>query len=739
MHRHVLGLRRIALAIGAVLLAFSPWAYADPPTGIARVGYTSGPVSLSTSGQNDWDQATLNRPLTTGDRVWADAGARAEIQIGGAMVRMQANTGISVLNLDDRITQLQLTQGSLNVRVRRLEPNQVFEVDTPNLAFTLRQPGEYRIEVDPDGSATTLFVRTGQGEAYGDGASYVIDSRQPYRFAGTGLRDYQQVAAPPLDDFDRWSYERDRRYDTSVSARYVSPNVVGAQDLDAHGSWRVDASYGNVWVPTRVAAGWVPYRDGHWAWVDPWGWTWIDDAPWGFAVSHYGRWANLGGSWAWVPGPVRVPAVYAPALVVFVGGSNFQLSISNGPIGGIAWFPLAPREIYRPSYAVSRDYYERVNRSNTVVNNTVIQNTYNTTNVTNNVYVNRRVPGAVVAVPTTAFVQSQPVARSTVRLSPESLARAPVTDISHVAPTTQSVRGAAIQGEKPPVRVFERPVIAHTAPPEPSTRPGMPVKDGQRQDERAVVAPPARSVRVVEQTQTAAPTRQPPPPDAAVPASETRGETKNRQTGSAARPVSAPGAVPSPMPAQAPAPVATAPSVEPNAKAATPDKADKRTPAQARPPNIPQQVPSPGAQRQEARGKSEVHGNAPQRAPQESVPVPAPATKPVMADAPAPDARTPATPPLPRPPNPVSGKPTSGAAPDAAPMPPRGKPAAAQAAKPVEPQVTVAVPKAPPATNSSATQPRAPEPRATGGGRPNDSDRREADPKPDKAQGKPQE
>jgi hypothetical protein len=104
------------------------------------------------------------------------------------------------------------------------------------------------------------------------------------------------VALPRLDDFDRWSRERDRSEDTSVPARYVSPNVIGAQDLDAHGSWRVDASHGNVWVPNRVAVGWTPYRDGHWAWVAPWGWTWVDDAPWGFAVSHYGRWANLGGT-----------------------------------------------------------------------------------------------------------------------------------------------------------------------------------------------------------------------------------------------------------------------------------------------------------------------------------------------------------------------------------------------------------------------------------------------------------
>ncbi len=150
-------------------------------------------------------RASINRPLTTGDRLWADAGSRVEIQVGGAMIRMNADTGVSVLNLDDRIAQLQLTQGELNVRVRRLEPNQVFEVDTPNLAFTLRQPGEFRIAVDPDGNATTIVVRKGQGEVYGEGAAYVVDSRQPYRFTGTGLREYEYVDAPRLDAFDRWA------------------------------------------------------------------------------------------------------------------------------------------------------------------------------------------------------------------------------------------------------------------------------------------------------------------------------------------------------------------------------------------------------------------------------------------------------------------------------------------------------------------------------------------------------
>jgi Family of unknown function (DUF6600)/FecR protein len=504
------------------ILASGTAAHADPPSRVARLGYLTGPVSFSPSGENDWVDARLNRPLTTGDRLWSDAGARAELQFGGAMIRMGAGTGVSLLNMNDRVAQLQLTQGRLNVRVRRVEVGQVFEVDTPNLAFTVRQPGEYRIEVDPDGNGTTIAVREGQGDAYGEGAAYVIDSRQAYRFMGTGLRDYEPVEAPRFDDFDRWSSDRDRRYDNSSSARYVSGDVVGYQDLDDNGTWRADPTFGYVWIPSRVPYGWAPYRDGHWVWIDPWGWTWIDDAPWGFAVSHYGRWTNFHGTWGWVPGPPRVRAYYAPALVVFLGGNNFQPMTASGNVGGIAWFPLGPRDVYRPSYPVSRGYFENINRSNTVINNTVINNYYDNSNVTNVVYANRQVPGAVVAVPRTAFTQSQPVSRAAVPVSPAVILSGPVEATPPVVPTAKSVRGAAAQRDRPPSRVFERPVVARTAPPEANVgfaaqqpqlnaNPGKPLDDAARKQLSRGADAPAPVVKVIAHAPETTPTGLPPP------------------------------------------------------------------------------------------------------------------------------------------------------------------------------------------------------------------------------------
>ncbi len=650
------GLTAIAFWAGIFVLAFSSSASADPPSRVARLGYVAGAVSFSPGGENDWVQAALNRPLTTGDRLWTDARARAEVQFGGTVIRMSQHTGVTVLNLDDQIAQLQLTQGTLNVRVRRLGAQQAVEVDTPNLAFTLRQPGEYRIEVDADGNATTIAIRSGRGEVYGENASYAIDSRQTYRFTGTSLREYDYLEAPRRDEFDRWSTDRDRRYDNSSSARYVSPDVVGYEDLDANGSWRTDATYGNVWYPNRVASGWAPYRDGHWAWIDPWGWTWMDDAPWGYAVSHYGRWTNLRGTWGWVPGPVRSRAYYAPALVAFVGGNNFQLTVSSGNVGGVAWFPLAPREVYRPSYAVSRGYFENINRSNTVINTTVINNYYNNSNVTNVVYANQQVPGAVIAVPMAAFAQSQAVSRVAVPLSREVIVSAPVGFVPRVAPTEKSVRGAADQGGKPPGRVFERPAVARSAPPaaragfaaqqqQLAAKPGNPLDDAARRALKPAAAVPAPVVNVVVPAQVAPPTT-PPPRVAPAGKADARGKARDNGIPPAPAAVAPPpmqGASPVPvMPAQRSRGDSRSPPADPAPPVATP-----AVPAVIAPQALP---PSPVMPAPEQRGKADPRSRGDRGDTRTPPPRVAPASSPNAVSPPAPVAppkavTPPATPP----------------------------------------------------------------------------------------------
>ncbi|MCC2673574.1 MAG: putative prolin-rich exported protein [Ramlibacter sp.] len=432
---------------------------ADPPTRVARIAHVNGNASFSPGGERDWWRAVINRPLTTGDRLWVERGSRAELQAGSVALRADGGTTLTLLNLDDRVTQVQLTRGTLHVRVRRLDRGEVVEINTPNLAFSIRRAGSYRIDVDPRDDVTTVAVLQGRAQVFGDRRAFVVGERQSFAFYGGGLDDIETLAMARPDEFDRWVAARERRWETSPSRKYVSAEMIGLADLDQHGTWRNVAQVGNVWVPRRVPADWAPYRDGHWSWIEPWGWTWIDDAPWGFAPSHYGRWMRLDNSWAWVPGPANTRPVYAPAVVAFVGDG------SPGPNSTVAWFPLGPRDVYRPSYTTSRDYFVSLNASNARVDRQVISAQFDNRGATVN-YTNRRVPGAIVAVPAAAFSQSQPVARVTIRIGEQGLRGTAVLAAPPVVPRRESLAAAAASA-RPPESAPVRPVVAQVAPPPP--------------------------------------------------------------------------------------------------------------------------------------------------------------------------------------------------------------------------------------------------------------------------------
>jgi len=589
----------------------------DPPVRVGRLADLAGEVSFSPSGNDEWVHARVNRPVVTGDKLWADNNARAELAVDNSTWWLGSQTSVVVTNLDDRIVQLSLQQGTLDVRVRRFAEGNIVEVDTPNLAFSITRPGRYRVEVDPQDGTTSVVVRSGTGEVYGENASYVIASGQGYRFYGNDLSDSEFIALPRADAFDRWVSDRDRRYDRVASVRYVSPEVIGYEDLDSYGSWSVVSDYGGVWFPRRVRAGWAPYRDGHWAWIDPWGWTWVDDEPWGFAPFHYGRWAYFDRGWGWIPGPRSVQPVYAPALVAFVGGAGFSIAVSSGP--AIGWFPLGPREVYVPPYSVSRNYFRQVNVSNTVVNVTNITNIYNNpTQVTQINYVNRGAPNAVTAVPPAAFAQSQSVSRAAIAMPAAAVQRAEVRAMAPVAPARPSFLGAAPAAQaRPPAAVVQRAVVAKAAPPPPPVsdaaklqalekNPGRPLNRAELQTlQRAT--PPATAaaqpqVKVVEQPKPAA--NAAPPARAAGPAGSRR----------AGGPPGAPGAVGATPPAGAPpAASGTPPGATPPAAAVRPGG---EAPGRAGPPGRPspaaERAARPGAEPQPPEAKGPPAAGPPQ-------------------------------------------------------------------------------------------------------------------------------
>ncbi len=620
---------------------------ADPPSRVGRLNYIEGSVSFQPAGTSDWLDANPNRPLTTGDQLWADENSRGELHMGGSVLRISSQTGISFLNLSDQAVQIQVAQGSADLRVLHLEDNETYELDTPNLAYTILRPGDYRVDVNPDGTSSVVQVISGAGEVTAGGTAYNVAPGQRYVFSGTDLVNYEAAAAPGPDAFEHWSQEREQREDKMASAQYVSRDVIGYEDLDDHGRWDDDATYGHVWVPTGVAADWAPYRDGHWAFVAPWGWTWVDDEPWGFAPFHYGRWAHTRGGWAWVPGPVQaagvvyVRPVYAPALVAFVGGGGFSASIEVGRGAGVAWFPLGPRDVWVPGYHVSEAYMTRVNVSNSrVINRTEITNVYTTTIVNKNVnvnrtYMNQNAPGAVTAVPRATFQNGEPVARSAVRMNSQQIEHPQVVAAAATTPTPRAVAGPSAPARasaRPPATLASRPVVTkmapsaraipvgHTAPASASTYRSMP-------NAKPATTPAGRPADTTAAKPTVPPTAQPTPNRNQPPARE---NTVKQPAPGAAKPAPPPAKQPATTterPAEQPAPNRVEPPAHENTVKQPAPGAAKPTPPPAKQPAI--STERPAEQPPPNRAQPPAHENTVKQPPPAAArPAPPPAKQP---------------------------------------------------------------------------------------------------------------
>ena len=430
--------RALAAALLLPLIAVGPAAFAqdasyvNPPGRVAQLNYFDGAVSFEPAGYDQWAAAVLNRPLTQGDRVWNDNGARSELHVGSTAVQMSGQTSVEFTTLNDQTLQLAVTQGGVAARVRELPAGERFEIDTPNLALTASQPGAYQVDVDPGTGTTTVTVRSGSVQVFGaSGVPFGMPAGEQISFAGNDLQQVAATSAPPQDAFGRWAAARDAAEDRATALRYVPPDMTGYQQLDGYGTWENNPEYGTIWVPTVTTPNWAPYRFGHWAYIAPWGWTWIDDQPWGFAPFHYGRWAMVGPRWCWVPGPRTVRPVYAPALVAFVGGTvggvSFSVGVGGAPQPAVGWFPLGPGEVWHPGFRASPTYVREVNR--TVIVNRNVTNITNVINVnrTTNVYRYQNMPQAVTAVSERTFTQGQHLRGNLVPVTATELARARVT------------------------------------------------------------------------------------------------------------------------------------------------------------------------------------------------------------------------------------------------------------------------------------------------------------------------
>jgi hypothetical protein len=477
---------------------------ADPPSRVARLSWIAGDLGFLPAGATDWSDASVNRPLTTGDQLSSGDDARAELEFGGATLRLDHATDVGLLDLNEQLAQIELTRGTLNVSVHHLDEGQSYEIDTPTVALVIDQPGRFRVDIDGDTTRVTAFE--GNATVYGENnAQRTVAAGRSYRFMDSGLATVAISDIGGEDNFDAWVDQRDQRYAQSDSSQYVPDDMVGTPDLREYGAWESSSDYGPVWYPNDVGPDWAPYRDGNWAYIAPWGWTWIDAMPWGYAPYHYGRWAHTHRGWGWIPGPRYARPIYAPALVAFVGGGGFSMGIGSGPIG---WFPLGPGEIYNPWYRSNREYYRRVNLSNIRltrrVTNVTIDNSindhydhYRNNRPLQDHYVNRDAPRGFTAMSDREFAAGARVQRNLVKVDPRKLGDARVLPhgirISPAPGRPAGARSAHVR-QLPPGGV-PREVVARHAPPvlaQPGIRPA---------NERAgtrVAAVPVSHVRVLD-------------------------------------------------------------------------------------------------------------------------------------------------------------------------------------------------------------------------------------------------
>jgi hypothetical protein len=366
----------IVAVVVALIAGLGVWFYAKHEQTVeaealpyaARIQRVEGEVAFcddraNTGANAQWTAATVNQPFSEGDRIYTRDKSRASLAFSGRnFARLDPNTSLDIVSLGDRRTQLALRDGSAMFDVGYLQPNELFEVATPNGAIDFDQPGLYNVGFDNRGGVL-VSVLSGLARVVGSGGSSQIGKGEMLTLLGqtaaevTLSRLNGRDAGYQVDDYYRYQYPNsyDGRYSNydaylndpnyydpyrrNASYQYASSYIPGLNDLDYYGDWQNVSGYGNAWRP-RVDAGWVPYQQGQWTNNYPYGPTWVSSEPWGYAPYHYGRWANVGNQWYWIPDGVNTTPSYAPALVAFVPYDGNQ----------IGWVPLGPGDSYAPRY-----------------------------------------------------------------------------------------------------------------------------------------------------------------------------------------------------------------------------------------------------------------------------------------------------------------------------------------------------------------------------------------------------
>ncbi|HJU17665.1 MAG TPA: DUF6600 domain-containing protein, partial [Stellaceae bacterium] len=389
------------------------------PTRVGRVSLVLGKVGFRAAGASDWSAAAPNFPVAAGEALRTDTQSRVALEIGPQTLDLAPGSELRIAGLDRQRIELVL-QGRLYLHLRPRDAGETIAIALPQGGVQVSAPGEYDIDSGGPNQPARISAFTGSarfaGTVIASGHTAALAAAKP------ALATQGPAAA---DAFDAWSRLQDYQQAKLASPYYISPEMTGYAALDGHGNWEKSAEYGEVWYPDGLPANWAPYRYGHWQRIAPWGWTWIDDQPWGFAPSHYGRWALIGKRWGWVPGRFVEDPAYVPAVVAFLGTPGVGVSVAGSSTPAIGWFPLAPGEVYWPSYSRNLDYVRDLNKGDLDDPAAVALEPDGNppVEITVGQFANRRMASVV---PRPDFVAGHPVAPALLQLPLERLVDAPV-------------------------------------------------------------------------------------------------------------------------------------------------------------------------------------------------------------------------------------------------------------------------------------------------------------------------
>ena len=248
---------------------------ADPPARVGRLAALAGTVSFHTADQTDWQFATLNYPVTTGNAFWTEPNANAALGLGDVTLVLDQQTETEIDTLDDSKLAITEPQGAIYLHVRNQTPDTGNIVTTPRGVVTITAAGRYEIVAgDAEQPTRVLVIDGGADIAVGD-VTLHLGPGQAGSITGSDQASFRGSVGVAVEDaFITAELAKEQARPAQPVAEYVPPPLVqhmtGYEELEQVGQWQPSPEYGHVWFPP-VEAGYVPYRNGHWAFVAPWG------------------------------------------------------------------------------------------------------------------------------------------------------------------------------------------------------------------------------------------------------------------------------------------------------------------------------------------------------------------------------------------------------------------------------------------------------------------------------------